>query len=383
MRNLHYIGLTLLTSILFSCNNNGENAQTMALLSENNALTFTEVMLNASIDKDIVDILHSEAVNSSSNGLDESIYLTEILSENNSQTKSSDSRDFLKSFFTENCAQHMTKSMNNELCDINNIEIYWPYCEHWDGYSQPVIVINTYDDSQFIEDDKVYAYRITESNGSYIVDSLIVDEAYAMKNPVWVINNCSLSIDDILSIKNNYTATTINPTSKSSYVCETEVVTFKATEQHDVWINGGSEFEIHWLFPKPDNTIATNKSGLITFTREQINNKTTKTVNFIGNLDWNASQYCNRMVVVEVDESALKEIELSVPIKISETITITPTAKITLNKLDDSIMDYNIYRYAMFTVETKIDDTHYQKSFSGGGATAVVSIRSIETLPGI
>ena len=44
MRNLHYIGLTLLTSILFSCNNNGENAQTMALLSENNALTFIETL---------------------------------------------------------------------------------------------------------------------------------------------------------------------------------------------------------------------------------------------------------------------------------------------------------------------------------------------------
>ncbi len=43
----------------------------------------------------------------------------------------------------------------------------------------------------------------------------------------------------------------------------------------------------------------------------------------------------------------------------------------------------NIYRHAMFTVETQVDATHYQRYFSGGGTTLLVSIRSVETVPGI
>lgn len=38
---------------------------------------------------------------------------------------------------------------------------------------------------------------------------------------------------------------------------------------------------------------------------------------------------------------------------------------------------------AMFTVETQVDATHYQRYFSGGGTTLLVSIRSVETVPGI
>lgn len=383
MKRIKQLTLLAVIAMFFSCSKNVEETQKSILLPEvSNTNTFVDLILKASINNSIVESMHSEAVNSASKGLDESVYLEEILNTEDAQTKSEGSKSILKNYFVENYSQALTKTSEEETFSINDVEIYWPYCENWDGITQPVIVINTYDDSQFIEDDKVYAYKVVEKDNEYSLDTLIVDEIYSMENPVWVINKSDVSLEEIISIQNaSHNNNTLD--TKSPYLCETKVVTFKATEHHDVWVNGGSEFEIHWLFPSLNNEVLTNKSGLIKFTRGEINDGKTKTVNFLANLDWMVSQYCNRMIVLEVDESAAKEVSLSLPIKLADGTTISPSVTLKINKLDDSIMDYNIYRHAMFTVETQVDATHYQRYFSGGGTTLLVSIRSVETVPGI
>jgi len=43
-------------------------------------------------------------------------------------------------------------------------------------------------------------------------------------------------------------------------------------------------------------------------------------------------------------------------------------------------MEQVIPRTAMFTAQTKIDDNHYQKSFSGSGVTVNVKITGIDGL---
>lgn len=50
------------------------------------------------------------------------------------------------------------------------------------------------------------------------------------------------------------------------------------------------------------------------------------------------------------------------------------------NVITNYYMEQVIPRTAMFTAQTKIDDNHYQKSFSGSGVTVNVKITGIDGL---
>lgn len=372
--------LTLLLAaviLLFSCNKDEEMSLKSNFLPEvSNTNIFVELMLKASINNNIVESIHSEAVYSASKGLDESVYLEEILNTEDAQTKSECTKSILKNYFVENYSQVLTKASDEESFSINDVEIYWPYCENWDGVSQPVIVINTYDDSQFIEDDKVYAYKIIENDNEYSLDTLIVDEAYAMKNPVWVINKSDVSLEEIINLTNgNSSNTSILPSSPLSkslgYVSETEIVSIQATQHHDPWLEGASEFMIYWFHPDftCTDSIRVNKSGQFKIKRADINNKNTINIAFTANFDWTSNQSYNRLKVIELDngnESITIPIELAIPIG---EVPLTLKTSITVTNNDDMIMEYNIPRQSMFTAETQIDENHYQRSFWGAGVT--------------
>ena len=66
----------------------------------------------------------------------------------------------------------------------SDIQIYWPFSEAWDGEELPVITFDPEDDSEVNT-----GYRITkDSEGFRRIEEVLVDEAVAMKRPVWVVN---------------------------------------------------------------------------------------------------------------------------------------------------------------------------------------------------
>ncbi|MBO4475094.1 MAG: hypothetical protein J5737_00005, partial [Bacteroidales bacterium] len=66
-------------------------------------------------------------------------------------------------------------------------QLYWPYSEDWDGETYPVI---TFDPGFGAESN--YGYELAPGDGgAVIVDTLDVDEAMAMRRPVWVVNSNS------------------------------------------------------------------------------------------------------------------------------------------------------------------------------------------------
>lgn len=199
-----------------------------------------DLMLKASVNEDVVKTMNEVAIASSIIGLDESIYLDEVMAEENPTTKSSvtSNNKIIKDFILDNITSNKTKSTEDVTMVINNIEIYWPYSEDWDGVSQPVVVINKNSDDQFIEADKVYAYKLTPNQGGtgYDVETIIVDEEYALKNPVWVINESDVTLEEITNLKNGkFSENSYLPRTKSSdMVCELNATKITSTEQHDV-----------------------------------------------------------------------------------------------------------------------------------------------------
>ena len=69
----------------------------------------------------------------------------------------------------------------------SDIQIYWPFSDRWDGEGMPIITYDPEDGS-----DKNMGYRlVVNDDGSRSVESLVVDEALAEAEPVWVVNRNS------------------------------------------------------------------------------------------------------------------------------------------------------------------------------------------------
>lgn len=348
-----------------------------------------DLMLKASVNEDVVKTMNEVAIASSIIGLDESIYLDEVMAEENPTTKSSvtSNNKIIKDFILDNITSNKTKSTEDVTMVINNIEIYWPYSEDWDGVSQPVVVINKNSDEQFIEADKVYAYKLTPNQGGtgYDVETIIVDEEYALKNPVWVINESDVTLEEITNLKNGkFSENSYLPRTKSSdMVCELNATKITSTEQHDVWINGASDYQIYWAHEDYSyaDSIRVNTSGKIKITRKQIRNATPVNITFTGNYDWSVDQRYNRLTVIEIDAGGgNKEIPITLSAEIKG-VKVSLSTTIPIKGNNDMIMNYHIQRQAMFTENTYVNDKLYKKSFNGNGVTVETSLTCSKSLP--
>lgn len=346
-----------------------------------------DLMLKASNDQNVVQAMHKETLASLSVGLEESVYFNEVLS-NDASTRVVSEKSILKSFINSNFAlnENTFRSTNFKIDDV---EIYWPYSEDWDGKTQPVIVFNSNDENQYIEDDKTYAYKFVENGTSYTVDTLIVDENYAEKNPVWVINQNNISLNDIINFKNgNYASTNYIPHQEnnsvtrttSSYVSTLTIKSIQATVQHDSWLDGGSEYIIFWGFPADKVfKLGEHHTGQIKFSRKEIKRKTTRIINFIGNYDWDKTQTHNKIKVVEFDPG--KDIKFTFSLK-GEYKGIGGEFKteIKINDNDDFIMEYLVPRKAYMKKVNQISQYLFKDEFSGSGVNIVTTLRAEETV---
>ncbi len=69
----------------------------------------------------------------------------------------------------------------------SDIQIYWPFSEEWDGSALPIITFDPEDGSEVN-----IGYRlIVGDDGFHQVEEVVVDEAMALEEPVWVVNRNS------------------------------------------------------------------------------------------------------------------------------------------------------------------------------------------------
>lgn len=69
----------------------------------------------------------------------------------------------------------------------SDVQIYWPFSEDWDGEAMPIITFDPEDGSE-----KNIGYRLFyDEDGFRRVETVVVDEELARKEPVWVVNRNS------------------------------------------------------------------------------------------------------------------------------------------------------------------------------------------------
>lgn len=133
----------------------------------------------------------------------------------------------------------MVVSDLKESLASSGLQIYWPYSEDWDGHSMPVI---TYGSELALKSNVAFA-REPLPDGSWIVKEIAVDEEYAKSNPVWVVNwneDAGAMTPQMLSKLRPEPAETRATTDFKTL----RLKEFKAHNQYDSWLSGGSEFFI-------------------------------------------------------------------------------------------------------------------------------------------
>ena len=119
------------------------------------------------------------------------------------------------------------------------LQIYWPYSDSWDRESVPVITFVPSDG----RDRNVGFSSETLPDGERIIHEIMVDEAYAMVHPVWVVNfnqDAGAMTPQMLSKRSVQGV----QTKASSSFKTLKLKEFKAHRQYDPWLLGGSEFFI-------------------------------------------------------------------------------------------------------------------------------------------
>lgn len=301
--------------------------------------SIASILSHISINNDICKEVHEAVSSATDNGLDESYYFQEILKEGNNKiaTRSGNPSSLgtlIKNYF----ANPITRSadadaINLDLLAKSDIQIYWPYSEDWDGKTLPAITYAPEDEDQ----EWNYAYK---KNGDKI-DTIIVNEEYMEKNPVWIINKSDISYEDLPNfslkqkIKNNvlflskanenidnlpYTTRAAGEPVYTVYLGQ-----FMAEKQYDKIWSGGSEFAIQMgaIENMQIESIEQLKSAnpqvtylRITRSRKDIKKKRWITLNSVLSSDWYPNENNAAFMIHEEDQGKNINWEADLSIKI-------------------------------------------------------------------
>ncbi|MDR0749833.1 MAG: hypothetical protein LBF62_09715 [Tannerellaceae bacterium] len=238
-------------------------------------LQTTARLLSGIVNADVAKEIKRGVEKSLSYGLDEEVRFIEIIQPQNAKVNKFSGANLLTGNLKETICNIGKSSlasvpftgndMESFLCK-GDVQIYWPYSENWDGKEIPVITYGRYDGEDDDVSDVVAYRRTKDSFGKEKIESLIVNEEYAKKHPVWVINRNNIPYSDLPDFNDNmfekngvwFYSEKANAVSSSevslrasSSASVFKLVSVKCTKQYDSWIAGGSEFRFSNAFLTP------------------------------------------------------------------------------------------------------------------------------------
>ena len=269
MKSYYYLLYLFAILIFVSCNDIGSDeyeTNTHHYDDVHKRLKGTAYLLAESFNElNEINIIHSSIQRSILFGLDENLRFNEILDNKASKIIGDDlKRKLLNSNSITKLGINLKSTNSQDLRSFlleNDLQIYWPYSEYWDGVTLPVIT--------FIPEDITagsnMGFKAIFEGGVFIgIDTIIVDEQFAIENPVWIINRnnlpyCELPDFSQGQFSHNKVAFSqkdydLNLKSISESNMDISDKTFrvqigwiKCTYQWDALWNGGPEFVSQWI----------------------------------------------------------------------------------------------------------------------------------------
>ncbi|MEN5197497.1 hypothetical protein [Sphingobacterium faecium] len=344
-----------------------------------------KIIANATLDKNIVEEVYHNAKLSISLGLDETFYFRDVVNDVKKINKNIKSDLFIsfinKNLNASNVLSQKTRSEGTKSALVDkaksllleeDYQVYWPYVEDWDGKETPAIA---FVDSSNQHNDKIAALILSGVNPVKF-DTIIIDEDYATKHPVWVLSKkADLTYDEIPALAagertkgNVYFSKEEQLTSKSVVVKEAlranvnssnsttnqiynvKLGRFMATKQWDPWLKGGSEFYLLFTETSVNSSVggSANEIGSSTSINMIFVDRPRKTIkkkqwvdvykNAVSN--WRPEVHKSTLVIMEKDWEGWGVDERKIPYDIPVTVggkTYNIKGDIIIEKRDDHI----------------------------------------------
>ncbi|MBO4264382.1 MAG: hypothetical protein J5871_06890 [Bacteroidales bacterium] len=152
-------------------------------------------------------------------------------------------RELLAQRLHEQCATKSGASAEALLSELSSsdFQLYWPYCEDWDGKQAPLI---TFDPGYDASSNYGYVLR-QDGDGIHIVDSVYVDENVARSRPVWVLNrNSDAGFTPLELFSSTRPETEAERMAPASHTRRLMLKSLKMLRHYDSWFAGASEFVV-------------------------------------------------------------------------------------------------------------------------------------------
>lgn len=248
--------------------------------------------------KDFVELANLIAQNVA-NGYDEKLYFSDLGSEGSLRDSQSPFLNKLRDMLSSSMLRGAEKG---ETLENSKLSLYWMNSRDWNKQERPTIAYVT---DSTPKDAKEIPGIITNERGE-VIKKVMVNERYAETHPTIIVNNSPKpdgtpiiakpkGYKSPLSLKEsdlgNNSFKRPFPFLKSLYLGKMQV-----TKQYDPWLAGGSEFYVVATYPvlTPDGNGGYVKEEKTTkqyieFTRKEINDKTTKELDYILVSSWNST----------------------------------------------------------------------------------------------
>ena len=176
--------------------------------------------------------IHSAVVDNMKVGMDEQFLFNEMLYPKDNKGPLSDDGGFGKRF-KEAISSSKSGSNLESFILSENVQIYWPYSEEWDGISEPVITFDPIEDA----DENIGYKRRVNDDGLIDYDIVMVNDDYAFENPVWIINFCEMEETEIQKKQ--------NISSKKGYSSKHQlsIGSVRSIVHYDNIFSGGDEYK--------------------------------------------------------------------------------------------------------------------------------------------
>ena len=240
-------------------------------------------------------------------------------------------RDYLRSIVQTKSVQSIDPESWVDFVAESDMQIYWPYSENWDGETYPVLTFDPEDGSEVNIGYKL----LIDENGFRHVEEVVVDEALAQRQPVWVINRNSdsryMSLEMLRRRDPDWgegggsiIVTPGGATRASSSGRSLILKSFTAGSYHDSWFAGAAEYILR--LGALENFTASTEAELrlynplvtefmVKVKRSQV--KIPQELNVLLVSDWTDQMETCAFMITEDDGGTIKEWECTALVRVA------------------------------------------------------------------
>lgn len=375
--------------LMASCSNDDlENASLPDVMSKTKSAentvelsTVAQLLASIEIDQSVMNEVKAGVQRSRKYGLDEEYRFTDMLKPSLSKIQRFSVSSLLLQKMTDalNVKQEQLKSgistsdFLNYLSD-NDIQIYWPFSDKWDGYSLPILLSAT-DNNDWV------CKPVLTKNGFIEMDTVKLTREFVKNNTVWIISMNETPYDELPDFENGeyvnkngvffYSEIAnewLNRMQKQTKLNGRPVHIGEVTVSERDGIGGGPEIYFMWGHAGGGGGLPVQ--GFINTYRLNIPNKEldlTKQINLNIQPSWTTNQKTNVLIILEKDGGKDKKTTRNLtyidPISHQE-VSVPITFK--YERRDEWLYDEIINRSDIFSSANKGSDGTYRQYHGSG-----------------